>query len=95
MTGAGSVARALMGAAVPFKPGQAAGVEVPPVGDSVVRLQRDRAVLHEVPGDTFLRVALPGPGVYRVGADLRVDPFPIDGVAYRPWIFSNPVYVRA
>ena len=87
-------ARALMGATVPFKPGQTAVVEVPSVGDSVVRLLRDGAVVHEVPGDTLLRVALPGPGVYRVEVDLRVDLFPIDGVAYRPWIFSNPVYVR-
>ena len=92
--GRGSVARALMGATVPFKPGQTAVAEVPPVGDSVVRLLRDGAVLHEVPGETLLRVALPGPGVDRVEVDLRLDLFPIDGVAYRPWILSNPVYVR-
>ena len=55
------------------------------------------AVLHVHPSsshDTLLRVPLPGPGVYRVEVDLRVDLFPIGGVAYRPWIFSNPVYVR-
>jgi hypothetical protein len=39
-------------------------------------------------------VPLPGPGVYRVEVDLRVDLFPIGGVAYRPWIFSNPVCIR-
>ena len=87
-------ARALMGTTVSFKPGQTAVVEVPPVGDSVVRLLRNGAVLHEAAGDTLLRVALPGPGVYRVEVDLHVDLFPIDGAAYRPWIFSNPVYVR-
>jgi hypothetical protein len=32
--------------------------------------------------------------VYRVEVDLHVDLFPIGGAAYRPWIFSNPVYVR-
>ena len=59
-----------------------------------MRLLRDGAVLHEAPGATLLRIPLPGPGVYRVEVDLRVDLFPIGGVAYRPWIFSNPVYVR-
>lgn len=86
--------RALMGATVPFRPGQAALIEVPAVGDAMVRLLRDGAVLHEAPGDTLLRIPLPGSGVYRVEVDLRVDLFPIGGVAYRPWIFSNPVYVR-
>ncbi len=86
--------RALMGATVPFRPGQAALIEVPPVGDAIVRLLRDGTVLHEVPGDMLLRIPLPGSGVYRVEVDLRVDLFPIGGVAYRPWIFSNPVYVR-
>ncbi len=68
--------------------------EVPPVGDAIVRLLRDGTVLHEAPGDTLLRIPLPGSRVYRVEVDLRVDLFPIGGVAYRPWIFSNPVYVR-
>jgi hypothetical protein len=60
----------------------------------MVRLLRDGAVIREVRGDTLLRIPLPGSGVYRVEADLRVDLFPIGGVAYRPWIFSNPVHVR-
>jgi len=83
-----------MGATVSWTPGQTAVVEVPPVGDSVVRLLRNGAVFRETAGDTLLRVPLPGPGVYRIEVDLRVDLFPIDGTAYRPWIFSNPVYVR-
>jgi hypothetical protein len=86
--------RALMGATVPFRPGQAALIEIPPVGDAMVRLLRDGAVFHEAPAETLLRIPLPGPGVYRVEVDLRVDLFPIGGEAYRPWIFSNPVYVR-
>ena len=86
--------RALMGDTVPFHPGQVAQIRVPPVGDSMVRLLRDGVVLREAPGDTLTSVPLPGPGVYRVEVDLRVDLFPIGGVAYRPWIFSNPVYVR-
>jgi hypothetical protein len=87
-------ARTGMGATVPFKPGQTAVLQIPPVGDSMVRLLRDGTVVHEGPGDTLVRIALPGPGVYRVEVDLRVDLFPIDGAEYRPWIFSNPVYVR-
>jgi hypothetical protein len=86
--------RALMGETVSFHPGQVALIRVPPVGDALVRLLRDGAVVREGPGDTLLQIPLPGPGVYRVEVDLRVDLFPIGGVAYRPWIFSNPVYVR-
>ena len=83
-----------MGEMVPFRPGQAALGRVPPIGDSLVRLLRDGAVIHEAPGDALLSVPLPGPGVYRVEVDLRVDLFPIGDVAYRPWIFSNVVHVR-
>lgn len=86
--------RALMGAAVPFRPGQTALVRVPPTGDSLVRLLRDGTVIHEAPGDALLSLPLPGPGVYRFEVDLRVDLFPIGGAVYRPWIFSNAVHVR-
>src|SRR5262245_50024555 len=87
-------ARASMGETVSYRPGQTAYVSVPPVGDALVRLLRDGAVLLEAPGEPLINVPLPGPGVYRVEVDLRVDLFPIGGIAYRPWIFSNPVYVR-
>jgi hypothetical protein len=60
----------------------------------VVRLLRNGAVLHEAPGVRLLTLPLAGPGVYRVEVDLGVDLFSIGDVAYRPWIFSNPVYVR-
>ena len=29
------------------------------------------------------------------GSDHLIDLFPIGGAGYRPWIFSNPVHVRA
>ena len=83
-----------MGDVLPFRHGHAAVVQVPPAGDSLVRLLRDGAVIHEGPGGPLLSVPLPGPGVYRVEVDLRVDLFPIGGVAYRPWIFSNAVHLR-
>jgi len=83
-----------MGETVPFRPGQAALVRVPPIGDSLVRRLRDGAVIHEAPGDALLSVPLPGPGVYRVEVDLHVDLFPSGDVAYRPWISSNAVHVH-
>ena len=86
--------RTLMGGTTTFRAGQVAEVRVPPVGAALVRLLRDGAVIHEGSGATLLTVPITGPGVYRVEVDLRVDLFPIGGVAYRPWIFSNPVHVR-
>ena len=83
-----------MGVTVSFKPGQAALIGVPPVGDAMVRLLRDGAVLHEAPGDMLRRVPLPGRSVYRVEVDRRVDLSPIGGMAYRPWIFSSLGYGR-
>ncbi len=84
-----------MGESVSFRPGQTAAIRVPPVGETRVRLLRDGAVVHEGPTarDPVL-VPLTGPGVYRVEVDLRMSLFPIGGTAWRPWIFSNPVYVR-
>jgi hypothetical protein len=86
--------RALMGDKVRFAPGAVAEIRVPPVGESVARLIRDGGVVHEAPAAGALTVPLPGPGVYRVEVDLRVDLFPIGGAAFRPWIFSNAVYVN-
>ena len=83
-----------MGETLAFRPGQTVLVQVPPIGDSVVRLLRDGAVIHEAPGERLLSVPVPGPGVYRVEVDLRVDLFPIGRAAYRPWIFSNAVHIR-
>lgn len=85
--------RASMGETVRFEEGQAAAILVPPVGEAVVRLVRNGEVIHQGAGMGPVSVALPGPGVYRVEVDLRVDLFPLGGTALRPWIFSNPVYV--
>ena len=73
------------------RPGQTAALRVPPVGNALVRLRRNGAVLLEARGDRLLTVPLPRPGVYRVEVALRGGLFPIGGVASRPWIFSNPV----
>lgn len=87
--------RALMGDSVPFREGQVAAIRVPPVGQARVRLLRDGQVLREEPvSPSPWTVGLPGPGVYRVEVDLHVDLFPIGLPGFRPWIFSNPVYVR-
>jgi PHP domain len=86
-------ARAVMGESVPFRAGQTAVIRVPPVGPAQLRLFRDGAVVHEGPAEALVTVPLAGPGVYRVEVDLQVDLFPIAGIAFRPWIFSNPVYV--
>lgn len=87
-------ARALMGDAVPFEEGQVATIQVPPVGRAMVRILRDGEVFHEAEVEgQLLSVSVPGPGVYRVEVDLHVDLFPIAGAGFRPWIFSNPVYV--
>jgi hypothetical protein len=86
-------ARATMGDSIRFSPGQAAEIAVPPAGESVVRLVRNGAIVHQGPGTGAVRIPLPGPGVYRVEVDLRVDLFPLGGTGFRPWIFSNPIYV--
>ena len=83
-----------MGETLPAKPGPAALVRIPPVGDALVRLMRDGAALREAPSVTLLPVLLPGPGVYRVEVDLRIDRSPLGGLAWRPWIFSSPVHGR-
>jgi hypothetical protein len=52
-----------------------------------VRIIRNGALFHQAMGKK-LSVAIGEPGVYRVEAALRVFG------RYRPWIFSNPIYVR-
>jgi hypothetical protein len=59
----------------------------------VARLLRDGEVIHEGAVEGALAVRIPGPGVYRVEVDLHVDLFPVARPGFRPWIFSNPVYV--
>jgi hypothetical protein len=84
---------ALMGATLEG-PGWILEVRVPPVGDTVVRVVRDGAVVHEGSGQQAVRVPASTPGVYRVEVDLAVNLFPISTVRRMPWIFSNAIYVR-
>jgi hypothetical protein len=75
-------------------PGWTLEARVPPVGDTVVRVLRDGAVVHEGPGQEAVRLPVSTPGVYRVEVDLAVNLFPISTVRRMPWIFSNAIYAR-
>jgi hypothetical protein len=86
--------RILMGDTVSASGDLILETRVPPLGDPVVRVLRDGEVLHEAAGHAPLRLAVPGPGVYRVEVDLRQSLFPLSTTRGRPWIFSNPIYVR-
>jgi hypothetical protein len=68
-------------------------VRVPPVGDTLVRVVRDGAVVHEASGGAPVRVPADAAGVYRVEVELGVNLFPITTARRLPWIFSNPIYV--
>jgi hypothetical protein len=75
-------------------PGWTLEVRVPPVGDTVVRVLRDGAVVHEGPGQEAVRVPVSAPGAYRVEVDLGVNLFPISTARRMPWIFSNAIHAR-
>jgi hypothetical protein len=75
-------------------PGWTLEVRVPPVGDTVVRVLRDGAVVHEAPGRQGVRVPVSTAGAYRVEVDLAVNLFPISTVRRMPWIFSNAIHAR-
>jgi hypothetical protein len=85
--------RALLGDRVPFREGLEAEIQVPPAGETVVRLVADGAVVHEARGGQRLRVPVRAPGVYRVEVDLRASLFPVGPDDLVPWIYSNPIYV--
>lgn len=53
-----------------------------------MRLLRNGQVVHESVGER-LEYGVPEPGVYRIEAWLRLDD------EDRPWIYANPIYVRA
>jgi hypothetical protein len=85
---------ALMGETVRSGQGWALETRVPPVGETVVRVVRDGAVVLETSGPGPVRLPAAAPGVYRVEVDLAVNLFPITTARRMPWIFSNPIYVR-
>lgn len=90
----GPAERTLMGGTVAWAEGLSFRIQVPPVGETVVRLFRDGAVVWEGAGGPALDLSVPGPGVYRVEVDLTVSLFPVGGTRAMPWIFTNPIYVR-
>jgi hypothetical protein len=74
-----------MGEEDPFKPGRFF-VEVPSEGR--VRLLRNGVVVHQQDGE-WISHPVKEPGVYRTEVYRRVR-----GFGWRPWIFSNPIYLR-
>lgn len=77
---------ALMGDEVRFGPGQVLAVRMPRQGRIVLIKDGQETNRCDVCSQLFLPVD--SPGVYRVEAFLRVQN------RWRPWIFSNPIYVR-
>jgi hypothetical protein len=75
----------LMGDEVAYSPGQRLIAEFP-VPCRIRLLNSGKSVMDQV-SDT-LDVPVPGTGVYRVEGWLTLDG------EERPWIYSNPVYVR-
>jgi hypothetical protein len=76
-----------MGAEALFTPGERPVLQVRSPQRAILRLIRDGSVVREVRGRALSETA-DGPGVYRVEAYRRV------WGRRRPWIFSNPVYLR-
>jgi len=77
--------RCRMGQEAVFSPGDVS-VDVPLDGE--IRLFRD-GILMETCRGVSLRRKVESPGVYRVEVHRRVGLFGV-----RPWIFSNPIYLR-
>ena len=78
--------RALMGEALKMEPGMVLEVQSPI--PAAITLLRDGVPIRREQG-RLLRHGIDRPGVYRVEVSLRV----VD--RWRPWIFANPIYVRA
>jgi hypothetical protein len=74
-----------MGEEDQFNPGRFF-IEVP--CEARVRLLRNGAVVHQQDGE-WLSHVVTEPGVYRTEVYRRVA-----GFGWRPWIFSNPIYLR-
>jgi hypothetical protein len=77
---------ARMGDEVPFAEGKRIHVESPLAGR--IRLLRDGATVAESRGGT-LDAPVQGAGVHRVEVWLEI------GGEWRPWIYGNPIYIRA
>ena len=78
-------ARVIMGDEAKLAPGQMLAARFPL--DCQIRLLREGQVIAEATGHTLLH-AVELPGVYRVEAWLKIDG------ELRPWIYSNPIYLR-
>jgi hypothetical protein len=85
---------ALMGDTVRVGEGWHLEVQVPPMGETVVRVLRDGTPIHEGRGREVVRVPADRAGIYRVEVDLLVNLFPIATARHMPWIFSNAIYVQ-
>ncbi len=77
----------VMGGEVPFRSAEKCGLHVQVPGEAWIRLLRDGHTIREELGRS-LSLPAPGPGVYRVEVDRRA------WGRRRPWIYSNPVYLR-
>ncbi len=75
-----------IGSEVPLEPGMRLRAEAPLAGQ--FKLIRDGQIIHETKG-AELDVPIKEPGVYRVEVWLTLAAEP------RPWILTNPIYVRA
>jgi hypothetical protein len=75
-----------VGSEVPLEPGMRLRAEAPLAGQ--FKLVRDGQIVHETKG-AELDVPIEEPGVYRVEVWLTLAAEP------RPWILTNPIYVRA
>ena len=76
---------ALMGAEIPYEDGLVLLAEFPAECD--IRLLKDGEEVHNAPGREF-RYEVQEAGVYRIEGWLPIDD------EERPWIYSNPVYLR-
>ncbi len=77
----------VMGGEVPFRLAEKCVLHVQAPGVARIRLLRDGRTIREERGRS-LSVPAPGPGVYRVEVDRWA------WGRRRPWIYSNPVYLR-
>lgn len=78
--------QAIMGDETKYSPGQRLVAELP--AQAMVRIIRNGTELQKVEGKVQISIPIDQPGVYRLEAWLKLDD------EYRPWIYSNPIYVK-